>query len=87
MSCGVGCRYGLELELLWLWCGLVAVALIRPLAWKPPYAVGAAIKIQKKKKKKKKKAKLLLSALAETCQNRILKIKSTLLSLVPNKFA
>ena len=30
--------------------GLVATALIGPLAWDPPYAVGAAIKGKKKKK-------------------------------------
>ena len=44
--------------MLWLWCRLTATALIRPLAWEPPYAAGAALentKIQKKKKKKKKK--------------------------------
>ena len=41
--------------LLWLWCRLAAVALIRPLAWEPPYAVGAALKKKKKKKEKRKK--------------------------------
>ena len=50
MSCGVGCRHGLDLALLWLWCRLAATALIRPLAWKPPYAVGMALKRQKDKK-------------------------------------
>ena len=34
---------------LWLWCRLAAVALIRPLAWEPPYAVGAALEREKKK--------------------------------------
>ena len=29
---------------LWLWHGLAAAALIHPLAWKFPYAVGAAVK-------------------------------------------
>ena len=51
MSCGVGRRRGLDLALLWLWCRLAAVALIRPLAWEPPYAMGAALKRQKEKKK------------------------------------
>ena len=32
-----------------LWCRLVAIALINPLAWKFPYAVGAALKNAKKK--------------------------------------
>ena len=29
--------------LLWLWCRLASVALIRPLAWERPYAAGAAV--------------------------------------------
>ena len=32
-----------------LWCGQAAAALIRPLAWKLPYAVGADLKKQNKK--------------------------------------
>ena len=32
--------------------GQAATALIRPLAWEPPYTTGVALKIQKKKKKK-----------------------------------
>ena len=38
VSCGVGCRRGLDPMLLWLWCRPEAVALIGPLAWEPPYA-------------------------------------------------
>ena len=53
MSCGVGHRHGLDLVLPWLWCRLAAAALIRPLAWEPPYAAGAALKRQKTKEKKK----------------------------------
>ena len=37
-----------DLVLLWLWCRLAATAPIRPLAWEPPYAVGAAQEIAKK---------------------------------------
>ena len=48
MSCGVG----LDPELLWLWCRPAAVAPAGPLAWQPPYVVGAALKSKKKKKKK-----------------------------------
>ena len=33
-----------DLGLLWLWCRPVAVPLIRPLAWEPPYATGVALK-------------------------------------------
>ena len=35
--------------LLWLWHRLAAVALIRPLAWEPPYAADAALKKKKLK--------------------------------------
>ena len=30
--------------LLWLWCRPAAAALIRPLGWELPYALGAALK-------------------------------------------
>ena len=49
MSCGVGCRGSSNLMLLW--CRLAAVALTRPLAWKPPQSTGTALKRQKTKKK------------------------------------
>ena len=51
-SCSVGRRCGLDPELLWLWCTPVATAPIRPLAWKPPYASGAAQEMVKRQKKK-----------------------------------
>ena len=47
LSCGVVCRHGLDPILLWLWHRPAAVALIGPLAWKPPYAVGTALKSKK----------------------------------------
>ena len=53
MSCGVSHRCGLDLALLWLWCRPVATALIRPLAWEPPYAMGVALKKAKTKQKQK----------------------------------
>ena len=46
MSCGVGRRHSSD-----LWPA--ATAPITPQAWKPPYAVGAALKRDKKTKKKK----------------------------------
>ena len=49
MSCGVGRKCSLDLMLLWLWCRPAATALIRPLAWEPPYAMSMALKRQKKK--------------------------------------
>ena len=47
MSCGVGRSHSLDLMLLWLWYRPAAVAVIRPLAWELPYAVGAALKRKK----------------------------------------
>ena len=54
MSYGGGHRLGSDPALLWLWGRLVAIALIRPLAWEPPYAKDVALKRQKKKKRKEK---------------------------------
>ena len=54
VSCGVSHRRGLDPALLWLWPRLAATAPIRPLAWEPPYAAGAAQEIAKRQKKKKK---------------------------------
>ena len=53
MTCGVGLRHGSDPTLLWLWCRPVATALIRPLAWEPPYAAAAALEKAEKKKKKR----------------------------------
>ena len=47
MSHGVGRRGGSDLALLWLWCRLVAAALIGPIAWEPPYANGVVLKRRK----------------------------------------
>jgi len=44
--CGVGRRCGSDPEWLWLWHRPAAPALIRALAWEPPYATGAALKRQ-----------------------------------------
>ena len=37
-----------DLVLLWLWCRLVTIALIRPLAWELPYAAGVTLKTKTK---------------------------------------
>ena len=55
MSCGVGRRHGSDPALLWLWCRPVAIALIRPLAWEPPYAAGVAEQKAKRQKTNKQK--------------------------------
>ena len=57
MSCGVGCRRGWDLALLWLWCRLAATAPIGPLAWEPPYAAGAAQEMSKRPNQTKTKQK------------------------------
>ena len=57
MSCGVGRRRGSDPALLWLWHRPEATALIRPLAWEPPYAAGADLG----KKKSKIKVSLLMN--------------------------
>ena len=55
VSCGIGHRCSSDPELLWLWCRPVATAPIRPLAWEPPYAAGAALEKAKRQNDKKKK--------------------------------
>ena len=47
VSCGVGSRHGLDP--MWLWHRPAAIAMIRPLAWEPPYAVSVALKGKKKR--------------------------------------
>ena len=51
INCGVGCRHGLDLVLPWLWYRPAAAALIQPLAWEIPYAVGVALKSKKQTEK------------------------------------
>jgi len=47
VSCGVGCRRGLDPALLWLQCRLADAALILPLAWELPYGASVALKIRR----------------------------------------
>ena len=54
MSCGVGRRWSSDLVLLRLWHRPAAVAPIGPLAWKPPYAAGGALKYNRKQTNKQK---------------------------------
>ena len=84
MSCGVVRRRGSDLALLWLWRRPATTALIRPLAWKPPYAVGAVLKKTKDKKKKKLKIDLpydLAIPLLETRLEKIIIQKYTCASM------
>ena len=43
---------------LWLWCRPASVAPIRPLAWEPPYATGAAVKSKHNNNNDKEQGKL-----------------------------
>ena len=54
MSSGAGHKLSSAPALLWLWHRSAAAALIQPLAWDPPYAIGAALKSQKAKQNKTK---------------------------------
>ena len=54
MSCGVDHRRSSDPKLLRLWRRLVATALIRPLAWEPPYAEGSGPRKDKKTKQSRK---------------------------------
>ena len=56
-GCGSWTRLGSGVAVAWIWCRPAAVALIGPLAWEPPCAVGAALKRRKTKDKKKKKVR------------------------------
>ena len=50
MSYSVGPRCGSDPALLWLEHRPAATALIQPLAWEPPYAMGVALNRQNTKK-------------------------------------
>ena len=64
----IGRRHSSDPELLWLWHRPAATTPIGPLAWKPPYATGAALKRQKTttKNKKQKKSLGLITSLSES---------------------
>ena len=63
MSCGVGCRGGLDPTLLWLWHRQATAASIRPLVWERVYAGGAAQEMEKRQKINKKLKKINLQFL------------------------
>ena len=48
MSCGVGCKRGLDLASVWLWCRPAVATVIQLLAWEHPCAAGMALKRKKK---------------------------------------
>ena len=66
MSCGIGCRRSWDPALLWLWRRPVFTALIKPLAWEPPYAAGAALEKEKRQNKTKQNKKTNLEFQAKS---------------------
>ena len=82
MSRDVGCRVGSDLALLWLWHRPAAGALVRPLAWELPYAVGLALKRQKRKKTKKNLPKVTSLHCSEEIQS-LISVAHTLSLLKP----
>ena len=58
MSRDVGYRRDSDPALLWLLCRPVTTVPIRPLAWEPPYAVGAALEKAKKNPQKTQNLKI-----------------------------
>ena len=63
--CSLKICSGSDLALLWLWSRLAAVALIRFLAWEPPYATGKAP--PKKQKQTNKQTTILSGILGSGC--------------------
>ena len=55
MSCGVGHRHGLDLELLWLWYRLGGGGGIRPGAWELACAWGVTLKMERKSEVSRRK--------------------------------
>ena len=82
--CGVSCTCSSDPALLWLWHRLVAAALIRPLAWEPPYAAHVAVKRKKEKKRLSyadtgaQREYALRWQRLESCSCRLKKVKSCL---------
>ena len=69
-----------DLAWLWLWPRPVATAVIRPLAWEPPYAKGVALEKKAKRQKKKIPTKTVeISAYAFILSNFISDILSSVI--------
>ena len=66
MSCGVGCKCGSDLLLLWLWHRPAATAPIRPLVGEPPYAACPPTKNKRTKEREKKETLCKLNWVYQT---------------------
>ena len=71
-SCGVGHRLGSDPALLWLWRRPASTSPIRPLAWEPPHAAGAAQEMAKRQKKQKTKKRPCTAGTLETQEKQCL---------------
>ena len=80
----MGRRRSSDPVLLWLWRRPVATAPIGPLAWEPPYAVGAALEKAKRQKKKKNSFVLHCPANIPIPQSQPIGKKVFPLSLLPS---
>ena len=58
-------QWAKEPALLWLWCRLLAVALIRPLPWEPPCATLVAHERKKVRKKERKEIRKKRACMGE----------------------
>ena len=75
MSCHVGCRWGWDPVLVWLWYRLVAVAPNRLLGWEPPYAMGAALKSKINKQTNKQTNEQALPVISKKYKKQIVNYK------------
>ena len=73
MSCDVGHKCGLDPTLPWLWRRPTATALIHPLAWELPYAMGVALKRQKTNKQTKNKHNGIQQVVLDNSRNPLIK--------------
>ena len=73
MRCGVRHRWGSDPVLLWLWYRPTAAAVIQPLAWELPYAVGVALKRQKTNKQTKNKHNGIQQVVLDNSRNPLIK--------------
>ena len=84
MSCGIGCRHASDPTLLWLWRRPAATALIRPLAWEPPNAMGVALE-KTKRQKTNKQTKQTLVAVSYSLKKNSEKIKKVIPFTITSK--
>ena len=73
-NCGGGCRRGSDSALLWLWRRRAAAAPVRPPAWEPPHAAGAAKQMAPRPEEKKEKKNKLKPTYSSQLENTAVKL-------------